>query len=322
MKRGKRGVGHMTDLCFRENGTFTIVQFTDLHWQNGEPEDLQTYSLMKLILQLESPDLVIFTGDVIYSEECEDPFDAYRNAIKVVEEFNIPWAAVFGNHDVGEKCSKEDLIRLQQEHQHCLTETGPELDNRLGNYMLQINSKTYNTPLVGLYMFDSGSYSYLVDGYEWILHKQIGWYKEISKQLTEYNKGIPLLSLAFFHIPLPEYNEVWNYHTCYGHNYEGMGCPEVNSGLFAAFIEMDDVKGVFVGHDHINDFWGELHGINLCYGRATGYNTYGKEGFPRGARIIRLEEGEDTYKSWIRLDDGTKIVNQQEHAPEHVWKRI
>ncbi|MBP1963367.1 putative MPP superfamily phosphohydrolase [Paenibacillus aceris] len=49
----------MTDLFFRENGTFTIVQFTDLHWKNGEPEDFRTYSLMKNILELESPDLII-----------------------------------------------------------------------------------------------------------------------------------------------------------------------------------------------------------------------------------------------------------------------
>ncbi|MGG4142508.1 hypothetical protein ABEW34_05195 [Paenibacillus algorifonticola] len=106
-----------------------------------------------------------------------------------------------------------------------------------------------------------------------------------SQRLTGRNNGLPLPSLAFFHLPLPEYNEVWNYHSCYGHNYEGMGCPNVNSGLFAAFLEMSDVRGVFVGHDHINDFWGELHGIRLHYGRAIGYNSYGKEGFARGARI-------------------------------------
>jgi hypothetical protein len=60
----------------------------------------------------------------------------------------------------------------------------------------------------------------------------------------------------------------------------------------------------------------------LCCGRATGYNSYGKDEFPRGARIIRLEEGEHSFKSWIRLDDETKLINQEEHAPAHVWKRI
>lgn len=79
---------------------------------------------------------------------------------------------------------------------------------------------------------------------------------------------------------------------------------------------MKDVRGTFVGHDHINDYWGELHGIRLCYGRATGYNTYGKEGFPRGARIIQLTEGEADFQTWLRLDDGSVVVNQPEHLPE------
>ncbi|NIK74963.1 hypothetical protein FHS15_000061 [Paenibacillus castaneae] len=308
----------MRDLFFGDNGTFTIVQFTDLHWQNGEPEDLRTYSLMKDILQKESPDLVVFTGDVIYSNDCNNPSDSYRNAVKAAEELHIPWAAVFGNHDTESKCTKEQLIAVQQEHKYCLTETGPVLDNRLGNYTIRVNSRKSNTPRAALYMLDSGGFSNhsQVGGYEWITHNQIGWYKEQSKLLTENNGGAPLLSLAFLHIPFPEYKQVWDEQTCYGHKYEGICCPEVNSGLFSAFVEMEDVKGVFVGHDHINDFLGNLHGISLCYGRATGYNTYGKEGFPRGARVIRLEEGKPNFESWITLDDGTTISSQQEHAPE------
>ncbi|MCZ8519607.1 MULTISPECIES: hypothetical protein [Paenibacillus] len=41
----------MRNLCFREDGSFTIAQFTDLHWKNGELEDQQTYQLMKNILE-------------------------------------------------------------------------------------------------------------------------------------------------------------------------------------------------------------------------------------------------------------------------------
>lgn len=41
---------------FRENGTFTIAQFTDLHWQNGEPADQRTGALMAMVLEQEQPD--------------------------------------------------------------------------------------------------------------------------------------------------------------------------------------------------------------------------------------------------------------------------
>lgn len=315
----------MRSLPFREDGTFTIAQFTDIHWQNGEVEDRQSESLMKRILASEQPDLVILTGDVIHSELSRNPLESFRNAVRVVEESGIPWAAVFGNHDAEHpQGTKEQLIQLQKQLTGCLTEAGPKLDNRVGNYAIKLNSRAGDKTATVLYLLDSGSnLKHPLGGYEWITHAQIGWYKEQSAQLTAENNGEPLLGLAFFHIPLPEYNELWNYHTCYGHNYEGMGCSKLNSGLFTAFQEMGDVQGVFTGHDHINDFWGDLYGIRLHYGRATGYNTYGREGFSRGARIIRIQDGGKVeFTTWLRLDDDTVVASQPIHAPEQVWKRI
>ena len=81
-------------------------------------------------------------------------------------------------------------------------------------------------------------------------------------------------------------------------------------------LEMGDVKGVFVGHDHINDYYGDLYGIKLCYGRGTGFNTYGKENFLHGARIIRLKENEQEFESWLRLEDGSVMGQQVEHLPD------
>lgn len=312
----------MTPLRFRNDGTFTIVQLTDLHWKNGEPEDLRTDALMRSILESENPDLIVFTGDVIHSEECNDPVASYRQAVQAAEEQKIPWAAVFGNHDA-ERCSKEELAAVRVGSAFGLDQRGPGIDGRLGDGVLEVASRDGSRTAAALYLLDSGSNLHTPPGgYEWITHGQIGWYKEQSARLAAGKGGVPLPSLAFFHIPLPEFNELWNYHTCYGHNHEGMGCPKVNSGLFTALLEQGDVSGVFVGHDHINDFWGELHGISLCYGRATGYNSYGLEGYPRGARVIRLTEGERGFASWLRLDDGSVVTEQPEHPPEQVWKRI
>ena len=79
--------------------------------------------------------------------------------------------------------------------------------------------------------------------------------------------------------------------------------------------EMKDVVGTFVGHDHVNDYFGDLHGIRLCYGRASGYNTYGRDRFLRGARVIRLREGERQFQTWLRLSDGSLVSEQPEHRP-------
>jgi hypothetical protein len=61
--------------------------------------------------------------------------------------------------------------------------------------------------------------------------------------------------------------------------------------------------GVFVGHDHNNNFIGVDHDICLGYGQATGSSAYGN--LERGARIIELHEKEFTFDSWICTKSGT-----------------
>jgi 3',5'-cyclic AMP phosphodiesterase CpdA len=309
-------------LRFREDGTFTIVQFTDLHWKNGEPEDLQTYALMKQILEQEAPDLIIFTGDIIHSEKSYNPKEAFLQAVKIADQFQLPWAAVLGNHDAEEGVTRKELMQLLTQSEYGLSEAGPDEIKGVGNYAIPVQSSKYNNMEAVLYCFDSGSNALEPDeGYERFDPTQINWYMEQSSVFTKHNKGIPLSSLAFFHIPLPEYQEMWNYQTCYGHNYEGVGCSLINSGLFSAFLKMKDVKGTFVGHDHVNDYWGEYHGLRLCYGKATGFNGYGIEGFQRGARIIQLQENAAGFNTWLRLEDGSKLEHQPEHSPLLIRER-
>lgn len=301
-------------LAFRNDGTFTIVQFTDVHWQNGEPKDLKTLELMERILDWEAPDFVIFTGDQIRGEYCREPLESYRQSLAAVNRRGIPWASVFGNHDDELAVTREQLFEVQQESDACLTQRGPRNITGVGNFVLTVAGGD-GMPKAAVYGIDSGGFvPGKLDEYAWIKRDQIEWYVSESSRLSRENGG-PLPSLAFFHIPLPEYEELWNSAVCYGSKYEGVGSPKLNSGFFAALVECGDVMGTFVGHDHINDYWGDHHGIRLCYGRATGYNTYGREGFPRGARIIRLREGVRDFESWIRLDDGTVIREQEEHQP-------
>ena len=67
-------------------------------------------------------------------------------------------------------------------------------------------------------------------------------------------------------------------------------------------VELKDVMGVFVGHDHENEYAGSLQGICLAYGRVTGLDGYGN--MARGARVIELTEGEQEFDTWIRTGDG------------------
>ena len=40
-------------------------------------------------------------------------------------------------------------------------------------------------------------------------------------------------------------------------------------------IHSGDVIGLFVGHDHANDYVNEYEGLYIGYGRKTGYGCYG-----------------------------------------------
>lgn len=310
-------------LRFRADGSFTIVQLTDLHWHDGEPEDLRTVELAGAVLDLEKPDLVVLTGDVVEGGGSRDPGEGLRRVVAPIEARGLPWAFAFGNHDDEGSMSRVEMLAVLEGHAGCLAERGPEELPGAGHYVLRIRSARAETLAAALYVLDSGgSNDRGVGDYAWFSGAQVAWYREAARALAaEYvaragggPRAEPLPALAFFHIPLPEYEELWETRPCLGARHEAVCTSAVNSGLFASFLEAGDVLGTFVGHDHVNDFEGDLWGVRLCYGRSGGYGGYGREGFARGARVIRLREGERGFESWIRLDDGT-LAERPLHEP-------
>lgn len=315
-------------LRFRRDGTFTIVQLTDVHWSTGEGADFMTRALIEQVLQAERPDLVVLTGDIVSGDAARDPRGAYRQVAALVEAQGAPWAAVFGNHDDEGSASRRDLLAVQRKHRRCLTEAGPRDVTGVGNYVLRLSASRSDRMAAALYFLDSGAYNDLgVGHYAWIARDQIAWFLAVSRRLRrEYaragraaRRAERLPALAFFHIPLPEWDEAWRTQVCRGHRQEPVCGPAVNSGFFAAMVEAGDVMGAFCGHDHVNDFEGDLHGIRLCYGRATGFGEYGGKGFPRGARVIRLREGQRGFETWLRLEGGVKRKAVPVHEPE-AWR--
>jgi hypothetical protein len=305
------------NLHFRTDGTFTIVQFTDMHFKNGEPEDEQTSALMAEVLDAEQLDLVALTGDVIDGGHSDDPAASWQRAVAPIVDRSLPWAAVFGNHDDEGALSRQDLMAVQQSIPHCLTSPGPTGVSGVGNYVLPVKASQTDEAAATLYFVDSNAYAETnIAGYGWIRRDQIAWFLDEAKRQRPAVGAEPLPALAFFHIPLPEYNQIWDLQVCYGDKYEPVCCALINTGFFAALHEAGDVVGVFVGHDHVNDFEGELYGIRLCYGRGSGFNTYGREGFKRGARVIQLREGRREFQSWLRLEGGDVVHEQAPHQPE------
>lgn len=60
--------GQKETLKFNQNRTFKIVQFTDVHYKYDDQVNSQVaLDRMNEVLDIEKPEFVIFTGDVVVS---------------------------------------------------------------------------------------------------------------------------------------------------------------------------------------------------------------------------------------------------------------
>jgi len=286
-------------LKFNEDGQFKILQFTDIHFQYNSYRSDSALMMMKVAVEAEKPDLVVLTGDVVCSKNTKK---AWLALAKPFIEAEVPWAVVLGNHDIEYELTGDEITGTISGLPFSLTENGPENLSGNGNYILKINGPDSPETKAVLYFIDSHSGLPKEKGlgsYDWIKSDQIRWYRDESKKLTAENGGTPYPALAFFHIPLPEYNEVWGKETTVGVKEEKVCSPDINSGMYNAFLESGDVMGMFAGHDHDNNYAGSLRNIFMAYGQASGRQCYGKIG--RGYRVIELYEGQRKFDTWVRV---------------------
>lgn len=108
------------------------------------------------------------------------------------------------------------------------------------------------------------------------------------------------------HIPLPEFMTLYNEFSFSGTKNEDVCCSSVNTGLFSTVIGTNSVDWISCGHDHNNDFYGQYQGVNLAYGRKSGFGGYGPDGLQKGARVFEITlEHEYKVATWIRQEDGS-----------------
>lgn len=279
------------------SGKFKIMQLTDIHWTEGRAECAQTIASIKDIVSKERPQIAILTGDIVTGTPA---LEGWHSVISIFEELKLPFTVTQGNHDA-EFLSRDSIFSLLMSSPYYVGDKGPQNIFGMGNCVLPVYREKGGEVEALLYCIDSNDYlpTDRYGDYDWIHADQISWYRATSRAWTERNQGKPLPALAFFHIPLPEYRLMASDKAYLGsYKDEGIASPEINSGLFSAFIDCKDVMGVFVGHDHGNDFIGNHYGIALGYGRVSGWQAYGP--FERGARIIELHEGERRFSSWVR----------------------
>ena len=295
---GKEKPRVAAQLQYRQDGTFKILQLTDTHYILGDPRSDRALANVIEMLDTEKPDFVIHTGDIIFGNPAEA---SARAILQPLVDRGIPFAVALGNHD-----SDFDLSR---EAMHECIRSIPGCVNLASDNILTLSGKKGLERI--FYLFDSGNRDYPAGIKSWgyIHEDQIAWYRSASRYFTEKNGGQPLPSLAFFHIPPREYRDALydaskKQRFLVGNVGEEPAVPQFNSGLFLAMREQGDVQGIVTGHDHNNDFVLMWKGFFLIYGRYSGCDTVYNDLKPSGARVFEFTEGDDGFRTWIRLMGG------------------
>ena len=321
-----------THLQFDENGEFKILQFADM--QDGFPMKSITKNFMRKAIETENPDLIVLSGDNINGTAGESiTYSAAINEfMSIFEEYGIPVASVFGNHDAEGKITRAQQMEVYEKYDCFVGCAGEDMGNyTCGTYYVPVYSSTdAEDMLFNIWMIDSGDYNKENDlgGYAAVTKSQIDWYVKTEAELAEAN-GEVVPSIMFQHIVVPEIFDALvsadaETGTCSnGYNYyklpEGAKgvlpeypCPpNYNNGQFDAFYENGNVLGMFFGHDHYNTYEVEYKGIMLCNTPGVGFASY--NGIDNGARTITLHENDLTtfdteVVTYIELFEGDEAA--------------
>lgn len=103
--------------------------------------DNLTSTLLARMLDAERPDLVVFSGDQLNGQGSSwDAKSVLAKFARTVTDRQIPWAAVFGNHDDEDGASREDQVKYMQGLPYSLVQAGPSNIHGAGNYVLKVKS--------------------------------------------------------------------------------------------------------------------------------------------------------------------------------------
>jgi len=313
------------DLRFR-NGEFKILHLTDTQDDHHPSADM--LNLLKMSIEREKPDLIVFTGDLVEDSRDLDMFSddepfkegvvvknndetdhdatleniniAAGAVLSVFEESGIPFAIAQGNNDYKCSITNEEWLEIYSRYPGCITFDESDDEEGRIDYHLEIKGDD-GSDKFNLWLMDTGRSG--------ISEQSVDWYREKASEITAANGGEPVPAIAFQHIHDADIGNLFT------------GCSMVDDGVkyaggkfirldkerakgepffgyapceqtyeFKAWKEQGDVIGAFFGHQHVEGFSGIYDGIELGF-------TYGcefaKTG-PYGYRVITLHEDDLT----------------------------
>lgn len=315
----------------RTDKDYRVLTLGDIHFSLTDNYE-QHFKVMQKTIDDADPDLIVINGDAFTfaTKQTVAVLFTWLDTRVNNSGHAIKWTFTFGNHD--DQGQYADTWIPQQmssgKYQNCVC---PDLkaiegDDVTGRTNFVLNIKKNDTLKYQIYIFDSHSYNfqkfegtYKNEGmgywYDFIKEDQVDWYE---RMINETANGVK--SSAFFHIPLPEFNdlfdrtgEVWTLkaEAIIGDGAEALvSSPQINTGLYAKMVELGLTQSVTASHDHVNNF--------VCKTSDNIYLTYGTHADNR----IYYEKDKIGGQVLNIKDDGTisfeNIITENDYAEDQL----
>lgn len=286
---------------------FTILQLTDSHFFQKRPEipnaNERTVGDWKKMVDRYRPDVVCITGDLWHENHEGRGAEYQHHAIGWLGELGVPWTFCWGNHDQLDSQPKgHDALH---DGRNSLYRGGAQS----GNYTVQIQDKS-GKPIWELLCVNTHRLGLVGTASDWLAALTKTRRDQRSKQAPTF---------AFFHIPLQQYEQLRTGGGMSGITMEGV-CNETEKGdALKQFAALGNVRATFCGHDHTNDYFGVVDGIELVYGRSSGWNAYGFEKVRKGGKLITANCETGSYAWETVFPDG---LRWHPKAGDHIDKVI
>lgn len=312
---------------------FNILIFADIQLDartNGGVQQTMDncFPLMDKLVEDAKPDYIIMIGDnegnyTRTPEEEEQAQTLYREMIKKMDSYEIPYSPIFGNHERDTytlEWQAQQFVKAREENGYCyfsddvVFREGAGVNELRGNYTVSLTEGSNDDILYSFVFLDSGDLNGSMDEAQFDFYEE--HIKKIStKEFGEYDKesGQVVPSMLFLHRALPEYDAAGKLGTG---NADGKGAvkPEFGKGtnyeeqydsrmgennLFQRVLALESTTLIGCGHRHNNNSVIRYEGVDLMFATKTGINN-GHDKRIIGGTVITIKDE--------RGDDGRNLV--------------
>jgi 3',5'-cyclic AMP phosphodiesterase CpdA len=284
-----------------KGGDFKILQLTDLHINSPGLQVINALTMVEELVHQTNPDLIIMTGDSV----CGNINDFMADVlVTLFDSFKIPYTFTLGNHDGEGIVENPSIAKIYANGKFSFYKNGSGSIHGYSNSA--INLENSQGIVYSLILIDTNRYRDYPDGssgYDYVYPDQIRWYEWYINSLSNYSKK-DVKSLMFYHIPLPEINDVRTEMAKVDPNAEKDAfrenpCPgNQNTGLFDKIVRLKSTTHMFFGHDHRNLLDYVYKGVHFVYGAKTG-SSYYHDNDRLGGTLITVSQAGDVNVKFI-----------------------